>query len=135
MKTAHEILSNSITRLSEIMGQIALLTAEADTIKEDLHKCAGLVGEQPFTFFEARPKAPVGRGELVLRTLSVLEDFGPVMINDLVSQMILAMPEPVVGRRDQRKTNAHRDVQKLIDGGFLVESAEGFISLASKSNT
>jgi len=134
MKTAHEILSSNIERLSKITGQIALLTAEADAIKADLHKCAGLVGEQPFTFFEARPRARVSRRGLAAGALRLLENFDRMTVSDLVLQMVIDMPEPVSGLRDQRKSNAHRDIKRMLADGFLIESADGFITLSVGTN-
>jgi hypothetical protein len=82
----------------------------------------------------AEPKGD-GRKEVMARAHVLLDLGGGVMTCQALVEAVAALRPRGDAERDQRKNNAKRDVQKLIDGGFLVESSTGMITLPAKAST
>lgn len=76
-----------------------------------------------------------GRKEVMERAhaLLLLGD-GVLTRNALVKAVATLRPRGDENKRDQRESNANRDVQKLVEGGFLVESNTGMITLPAKAS-
>ena len=82
----------------------------------------------------AEPKGD-GRKEVMARAHALLDLGGGVMTRQALVEAVAALRPRGDAERDQRKTNANRDVQKLVDGGFLVESSTGLVTFPAKANT
>lgn len=59
----------------------------------------------------------------------VAEAGGPVHLDELLDVIAARMPEPEDGKRDRRRSNARREIEKLIAGDFLEVAPGGCLRL------
>ena len=78
----------------------------------------------------AKPKGD-GRKEVMARAESLLLMGKGVLTRQALVDAVADLRPRGDAERDQRKTNANRDIQKLIDDGFLIQSGTGMITLPS----
>jgi hypothetical protein len=120
MTTAAEIISNNVIRLSEILKQMAALGKERDAIESEMAQCLRMLqGSTP-------PKITVKEDRKALAKRIMLR-FDLASYEVLATAMALEMPEGDNNKRDQRKSNARRDIKHLVDSGFLVEDSFGYL--------
>jgi len=120
MTTAAEIISNNVIRLGEILKQMAALGKERDAIESEMAQCLHMLqGSTP-------PKIAIKEDRKALAKRIMLR-FDLASYEVLATAMALEMPEGDNNKRDQRKSNARRDIKHLVDSGFLVEDSFGYL--------
>lgn len=120
MTTAAEIISNNVIRLGEILKQMVALGKERDAIEAEMAQCLHMLqGSTP-------PKIDIKEDRKALAKRIMLR-LDLASYEELATAMALEMPEGDNNKRDQRKSNARRDIKHLVDSGFLVEDGFGFL--------